>query len=56
MGHCVCDNTTCAGCCFGGIGGGAQCFAGTLDQACGHDGGMCQFCNGTSRCIDGGCG
>ena len=49
-GACVCDSTSCRGCCFFN-----NCSPGTQDQACGRDAGICQFCNGQTQCIDGGC-
>ena len=44
-GVCVCDSTSCGGCCDG-----SRCVDGTRKQACGSDGGVCRFCQGSSSC------
>jgi hypothetical protein len=42
---CVCDATSCGGCCQGN-----RCFDGTTKQNCGSDGGVCAFCTGNLSC------
>ncbi|MDP3503382.1 MAG: hypothetical protein Q8S33_23810 [Myxococcales bacterium] len=49
-GTCVCDPTSCPGCCNGNT-----CSAGTSRQQCGVDGGVCVFCPGGQQCVTGRC-
>lgn len=45
-GGCVCDSTSCAGCC-----NGKTCETGTGKQTCGADGGVCAKCTGGTQCV-----
>jgi hypothetical protein len=50
-GACVCDPSTCAGCCSAS----GQCVGGTMKQACGVGGAACAACAGSSQCVNGAC-
>lgn len=49
-GACVCDASTCSGCCDGNV-----CQPGTDKAACGTGGGSCQNCKGNRSCVSGQC-
>lgn len=44
-GSCVCDSTSCGGCCSAG-----QCLSGTTNSACGRSGATCSVCSATQTC------
>lgn len=49
-GQCVCDPSTCGGCCDGAI-----CQPGTAKNRCGFDGGVCANCTGSRSCVNAVC-
>lgn len=50
QGACVCDATSCSGCCDG-----STCELGTDRKSCGADGGVCVRCPGNGQCSAGRC-